>query len=92
MAAQAVRQSVFAGMAVADRLHSAPLLESIRAAFVHGIEVALLVSAGIAGTGIVLSLAFLPATFAPRAARHARAAKICITRSTIRPSPFAATR
>jgi MFS transporter, DHA2 family, multidrug resistance protein len=45
---------------VARQLGSAPLLESVRAAFVQGMDVALLVSAGIAVVGIVLALAFLP--------------------------------
>lgn len=59
-AASAVRASVFGGVAVAQRLHSAPLLESVRGAFVHGMDVSLAVSAGVAGLGIVLALAFLP--------------------------------
>ncbi len=63
--AQAARQSVFGGVAVAHALHSALLLQSVRAAFVHGTDVALLVSVGFALVGLVLALAFLPA--------HARA-------------------
>ncbi len=55
-----VRESVFGGLAVADQLGSAALRESVRAAFVHGMDVALMVSAGVAAAGIVLSLAFLP--------------------------------
>ncbi|HYA69054.1 MAG TPA: MFS transporter, partial [Acidimicrobiales bacterium] len=64
-AAHAVEQSVFGGVAVARLLHSPALLASVRAAFVHGTDVALLVSVGFALLGLVLSLVFLPA--------HARA-------------------
>jgi DHA2 family multidrug resistance protein-like MFS transporter len=55
-----VRKSLFGGVAVAERLHSPALLESVRQAFVHGMDVALLVSAIIAGIGMLVSLAFLP--------------------------------
>jgi EmrB/QacA subfamily drug resistance transporter len=65
-AAAAVRQSVFSGVAVAQKIHSAPLLESVRAAFVHGMDMALLVSAGIALAGAVLTVVFLPKTNAPK--------------------------
>ena len=47
-AAAAVRQSVFGGVAVAQKLHSASLLASVRMAFVHGMDLALAVSGGIA--------------------------------------------
>jgi DHA2 family multidrug resistance protein-like MFS transporter len=59
-AADAVRSSVFAGLAVAHRLGSAPLLDSVRSAFAHGIDAMLWVSAGLAVTGIAAALAFLP--------------------------------
>jgi len=59
-AAEAVRSSVFAGLAVAARLGSAPLLDSVRSAFAHGVDAMLWVSAGLALTGIMLALAFLP--------------------------------
>jgi Na+/melibiose symporter-like transporter len=61
-AATAVRQSVFGGVAVAHRLGSASLLRSVQTAFVHGMDMALLVSAGIALVGVVLTLIFLPRT------------------------------
>jgi MFS transporter, DHA2 family, multidrug resistance protein len=64
-AAAAVRQSVFGGVAVAQKLHSAALLESVHKAFVHGMDIAILVSAGIALAGAVLAVIFLPATNAP---------------------------
>jgi MFS transporter, DHA2 family, multidrug resistance protein len=60
-AAHAARPSVFGGVAVARALKSAPLLASVRAAFVHGMDVALLVSLGFAAAGIVLALIFMPA-------------------------------
>ena len=70
-AATAVKQSVFAGVAVAEKVHSTALLESVRQAFVHGMDVALLVSAGIAALAVVLALVFMPG----RTAREARAAR-----------------
>jgi DHA2 family multidrug resistance protein-like MFS transporter len=60
-AAHAARQSVFCGVAVARALKSAPLLASVRAAFVHGMDAALLVSLGFAIAGVVLALIFMPA-------------------------------
>lgn len=59
-AAGAAEKSVFAGLAVAQQLGSASLLQSVRTAFVAGMDGALRVSAGIAAAGIVLALAFLP--------------------------------
>jgi DHA2 family multidrug resistance protein-like MFS transporter len=71
-AASAVRGSVFAGLAVAHKLGSVPLADSVRSAFVHGIDTMLWVSAGLAVVGIILALAFLPwratAAAAPAAA------------------------
>jgi DHA2 family multidrug resistance protein-like MFS transporter len=68
-AAHAARQSVFGGVAVARALKSAPLLASVRAAFVHGMDVALLVSLGFAAAGIVLALTFMPARVGPPVAQ-----------------------
>jgi MFS transporter, DHA2 family, multidrug resistance protein len=59
-AAGAVRTGVGAGVGVAIHLHSAALLDSVRAAFSHGLDVMLAVCAGIAGLGALLALAFLP--------------------------------
>jgi hypothetical protein len=61
-----VRQSIFGGVAVASKVHSAALLASVQAAFVHGMDLALAVSAGIALAGVVLTLVFLPASNAPK--------------------------
>lgn len=60
MVANAVKTSLFGGLAVAQRLGSAPLLASVRTAFVHGMDVSLVVAAGIAAAGLVLTLVFLP--------------------------------
>jgi hypothetical protein len=59
-AADAVRRSVFAGIAVAQRLHSPALFDNVRTAFVAGMDSGLRVSAAIAVAGAVLALAFLP--------------------------------
>ena len=59
-AAKAVEQSVFGGLAVARQLGSAALVDSVRTAFVAGMDTALVVSAGIAAAGALLALAFLP--------------------------------
>ncbi|HYB28252.1 MAG TPA: MFS transporter [Solirubrobacteraceae bacterium] len=54
------KQSIFGAVAVAARLGSPSLLDSARVAFVHGMDRSLMVSAGIAAAGAVLSLLFLP--------------------------------
>ncbi len=59
-AAVVARESIFGAVAVAGRLHSPALLESVRTAFVHGMDRSLLVCAGIAVAGMVLALLFLP--------------------------------
>ena len=58
--ANVVKESLFGGLAVAMQLGSAALLESVRTAFVHGMDVSLVVAAGIATAGFVLTLVFLP--------------------------------
>src|SRR5664280_1807185 len=63
-AAAAVRDSVFGGLAVAQKLGSAALAESVRSAFMHGIAVMLIACAGVALVGLVLTLAYLPRTAA----------------------------
>jgi MFS family permease len=59
-AADAVRRSIFAGIAVAERIHSPALASSVRHAFVRGMDDALLVSAAIAAVAMLLALAFMP--------------------------------
>ena len=58
--AATVKLSVFAGVAVAQKLHSTALLDSVRHAFVQGMDAALVVSAAIAAIGMLLAVAFLP--------------------------------
>lgn len=74
-AAQAVRESLFGGIAVAQQLQSPALLASVRGAFVYGMDVSLMVAAGIAAAGIVLTLAFLPGRTAATAGRAGPAKK-----------------
>jgi MFS transporter, DHA2 family, multidrug resistance protein len=74
-AASAVRESIFGAVAVAEQLHSAALLASARAAFVHGMDLALLVSAGACLVGMNLALLFLPATAAAEGAAQLPAEK-----------------
>ncbi len=59
-AASAVKTGIFGGLAVAQQLGSAPLLASVRAAFVTGMDASLVVAAGIAALGAVVTLIFLP--------------------------------
>jgi MFS transporter, DHA2 family, multidrug resistance protein len=59
-AAAAARQSIFGGLAVARAARSAGLVDSVKTAFVHGMDAALLVSIGFAVAGLVLALVFLP--------------------------------
>jgi len=68
-----VKLSVFAGVAVAERLHSSALLESVRGAFVQGMDAALVVSAAIAALAAVLAVIFLPGRTRVAAIRDARA-------------------
>jgi DHA2 family multidrug resistance protein-like MFS transporter len=58
--ASVVKQGLFEGLAVAGKLGSAALLDSVRSAFVYGMDVSLIVAAGIAGMGMLLALLFLP--------------------------------
>jgi EmrB/QacA subfamily drug resistance transporter len=58
--ADAVRDSAAAGVAVAHQLGAAPLLDSVRAAFVHGMDLLLWTCGGLAVAGVVLALVFLP--------------------------------
>jgi MFS transporter, DHA2 family, multidrug resistance protein len=70
-AADETRRSVFGGVAVAHQTHSQPLLDSVEAAFTHGLDEALVISAGIALAGAVLALLFLPRTNSAKATRQA---------------------
>jgi DHA2 family multidrug resistance protein-like MFS transporter len=59
-AADAVRDNVAAGVAVAHQLGSAGLLAMVESAFIHGMDVLLACSGGIAAGAAVLALTFLP--------------------------------
>jgi EmrB/QacA subfamily drug resistance transporter len=59
-AGDAVRQSVFAGIAVATRLHAPALAASVRESFVRGMDSALAVSAGVAVLAMLVALVFMP--------------------------------
>jgi predicted MFS family arabinose efflux permease len=59
-AAGAVRDNVASGLVVAQQLDSAGLVTMVRAAFVHGMDLLLATSGGIAVVAAVLALVFLP--------------------------------
>jgi MFS transporter, DHA2 family, multidrug resistance protein len=61
----AVHDSVGVGVLVAHKLGSAPLLDAVRTAFVHGMDVMLWVCAGLALANALLALAFLPRHASP---------------------------
>jgi Na+/melibiose symporter-like transporter len=58
--ADAIRDNVAAGVDVARRLGSTDLLTMVQGAFIHGMDVLLAWSGGIAAVAAVLALAFLP--------------------------------
>lgn len=60
-AATAVKQSIAGAVVVSGRLGDAQLLDTARLAFVHAMDVVLLVSAGLAAVGAVLSAILLTA-------------------------------
>ena len=74
-AASAARESIFGAVAVAHKLHSNALLASARIAFVHGMDLALLVAGCIAVLGAALAALFLPRTSATQAPQRTPAAK-----------------
>jgi EmrB/QacA subfamily drug resistance transporter len=59
-AADSVRDSASTGVAVAAKLGDPGLLDSVRSAFVHGMDLSLVVAAAVALAGAVLAAAFLP--------------------------------
>ena len=65
-AADAVKKSVFAGIAVAHQIGSSSLLDSVQKAFVSGMDNGLWVSAAIGAAGAVLALAVFPLRAKPR--------------------------
>ena len=58
--AAAAKSGVVAGVVVAHALHSAALLDSVRSAFVQGLDAMLWVCGGIALASAILALIFLP--------------------------------
>jgi len=78
-ATRAARESIFGAVAVAGPLHASALLHSARTAFVHGLDQALVVSAGIALAGMVLALLFLPGSERRSAARPVTADSDVVT-------------
>jgi DHA2 family multidrug resistance protein-like MFS transporter len=67
-AASAVRQSIFGAGTVAHKLAQPALLDSARVAFVHGMDLALLLSGCVALVGVLLAAIFLPRTIRSEAA------------------------
>jgi hypothetical protein len=59
-ASDAMKDSVSGGVIVARQLGSADLLAMVEGAFIHGMDVMLACSGGIAAVAAVLALAFLP--------------------------------
>ena len=64
-AASAVRSSIAGGIAVAQRLGSPELLDMVRSAFIHGMDIMLWTCGGIAVVSALLALAFLPRRSTP---------------------------
>ncbi len=58
--ASLVKSSVITGVAVAHKLDSSQLLSAVRSAFVHSIDVMLLVCGTIATGAVILTIIFLP--------------------------------
>ena len=58
--ADAAKSSIAAGVAVAHKVRSESLLESVRIAFVHGLDIMLWTCGGIALASALLALVFLP--------------------------------
>jgi MFS transporter, DHA2 family, multidrug resistance protein len=65
-AAASVRSSVGAGVAVAQKLGSADLLDTVRNGFVHGMDLMLWTCGGIAVVAALLALTFLPRKAQPQ--------------------------
>ena len=60
VAVATMRSGLSQGLAVAHAVGSAVLTQGVQSAFVRGMDAALLVSVGIAGVGLLLTLAFMP--------------------------------
>ena len=84
--ANVVRQSLFGGLAVAAKLHSPALLGMVRGAFVNGMDVSLVIAAGIAAVGTLLTLVFLPSRVPSRATPTASGAEAVSATSSWTPT------
>jgi hypothetical protein len=60
-AADAIRAGVTGGVAVAGKIGSATLPDNVRGAFVHGLDLTLRVSGGLALLGALVAITLLPA-------------------------------
>ncbi len=69
----AIRKSVAAGVATAQAAGSHQLLDAVRVAYVHGLDVMLWVCSGIAIVSALLALAFLPGRPVPQVGQVAAA-------------------
>jgi Na+/melibiose symporter-like transporter len=63
----AAHDSVAAGIQVASQLHDGTLAQAVRVAFVHGMDLTLIVSGALVLAGAVLALLFLPRRTRPAA-------------------------
>jgi len=77
--AATVRSGVAGGVAVAHKLGSTALLDEVRTAFIHGMNVMLWTCAGIAIAGALTALAFLP--------RRAGAPDAAVAPNDVPPAP-----
>jgi hypothetical protein len=71
--AEAVHDSVAAGVAVARKLHDTTLARTVRVAFVHGTGLTLIVSGALVAAGAILGPFFLPRHTPPVAGQPAAA-------------------
>jgi predicted MFS family arabinose efflux permease len=71
-AASAAGQSVYAGITIARELGRAAFGQQVRVAFTYGLKDSLLVSAGLAIAGAILTLALLPRTHVRQDAENLR--------------------
>ncbi|MFC8129720.1 DHA2 family efflux MFS transporter permease subunit [Streptomyces sp. NPDC057302] len=59
-AKEATQDSVFGGLGVAKAIKSSDLADSVRSAFVHGLDIVLVVSAALGLVGVLLAVVWLP--------------------------------
>jgi MFS transporter, DHA2 family, multidrug resistance protein len=71
-AQDAIKDSVFGGLAVARAVKSSALADTVRSAFVHGLDVVLVVSGGLGLLGVLLAAVMMPRRVGDRAAEPAK--------------------